>query len=303
MLANSASWLGDETVVRTLESHTLGAAVLVEVGKSHENLATALGDRRRLRATLDRLSADLAEIDDEFDSSARALRGFLRAFAEVAVTPQLAEAYTDADSLLFPDGLAVTKRSYLDEHGVVLEIEKRITADTRELLAATRIGTRSLADVYNQWIEAGKRLGEAARRRALLQSTTAQTSDHKPSIDTKEARLAWIQTVRVFLGVVDLLPLTDDERRSVLGQLRHAVDDSLRSRARSASNGDAIGDADPVDGEPVGADAPDGEPIPADGTVDGEPAAGLEPILGNEFGAADDSEDTASGAGDTGAAS
>lgn len=200
--------------------------------------------------------------------------------------PAAASAYLNARNLLFPDALRVVRLSYSDEHGAAVEMEQRITPAIRQLLADTRVGDTTLAALYDQWVAAGKRLGELTKKRARARSSVKRSGTEPAPIDTAAARLAWVRTAQVFRTIVELLPLDADQRRALFDPLERDIERAQRARPRTPmTDPDPTGDADDLIDEAEDLD-------PADPFDDGADPMGDTPDV------ADDGDDAPEGDSD-----
>lgn len=238
MLSHSRQWLANLELRTQVENHDLGKNALVEVENAHEFLTETLVTWQSLTAMVSSLSSAIIAEDNEHDRFARALYGFLSALAESVETPEEAEQYLEARALLFPWGLSITQRSYTEEHQGVIEIDRRVTPPVRILLDETRIGHGTLTDIYDKWIIAGKRLGAQVRERARLEASMVQRGGAELIPRLNDARGSWSRAVRVFLGVLDVLPLAPELRERVHAPLARDVDDSIRVQALTRHRSD-----------------------------------------------------------------
>ena len=253
MLANSQAWLTDPAIRDALQAHPLGRSILAEVEVVHDLLAGKLAERRQLEVTLERLGERLARTDHAHDRHARGLYWLLFALAEVAGSEEEAALYRDALALLFPTDLSIVNRSYVEEQGAVLETEKRITTEVRDLLARTMVNGQPLAVYYDRWIAAGKELGTHTRERDRLRSTVARNSEVGMSLDTNNARFEWVRVGQLFLDIVSRLPLDEPVRRCILAPLEQNIAEALASRAR-ANGSDELPDDIQQDGDDTASD-------------------------------------------------
>ncbi|MEM9490047.1 MAG: hypothetical protein AAGC55_12945 [Myxococcota bacterium] len=254
MLANSHVWLHNATLAGVMGEHELGRGVLGELRSVHEQLASTVGQRHYIDHRLRALTTTMAELDSQFDENASALYDLLGHLAGICPDPERTRQLYNARLLLFPHGLDIVRKSYSEEAGVVVEVTSRMTQEVSELLADTRVDMLTLGDLYQRWITAGEQLGARVHERAELRSAIAQRELGHPVVSTRKAREAWIRTARVFLAAIDLLPLSDDERRTLTARLEGDIASALRSRSR-ASGADDVAEDGAADGADDGADA------------------------------------------------
>ena len=239
MLSNSNEWLNNPELRRELEKHPLARAMLVELQSNHDGLSATVSARKLLVDALQRLTAELDLTDGLHDRSARGLGKLIAGLIEVSTDPQQIAQLIQARDTLFPEGMQFVQWSYSDEHGAVVEMESRLSPEVRSFLARTRVGETTLLAIYDQWVAAGMRLGELTKERARIRATMSRTGTVAASIDTVEARNAWVRATQVFLSILAMLPLEDDTRRALLAPLERDVALSLQSRARRGGAGEA----------------------------------------------------------------
>lgn len=247
MLSNSKEWLDNAELRRALEAHPLGSAILIEIRTTHDRLSGTVSERKLLDDSLRRLTAALDLSDGLHDRKARGLDKIILGLIEASDDPEEIAMLTKAREMLFPDGLQVVQWSYADEHGAVVEMENRLTAEVRALLARTRVGDTTLLAIYQQWVAAGMRLGDLAKERARLRATVKRSGTIAPSVDTGAARFEWVRVTQVFLSIVALLPLDDEVRRALLAPLERDVAQSLQNRARRAAANEQVEPGEPAE--------------------------------------------------------
>lgn len=229
MLSNSSVWLTDPEIVQLVEGHPMGPGVIIEVRGVHDRLAGAVGWRLRLGAELLDMTRRIGAHDDAHDRAVRMLYYILTALAEGADTPAEAARYLAARALLLPGGLAQTRQSYADEHGAVLAVQERMTAEVEALLEQTVVAGRSLLEVYQRWIAAGQMLGQLVKERSQLEASTRPGADNASLI--REARWAWLRVVRMFIRAVGFMNLSEEGWRKIFAPLQRDIASALQRRS------------------------------------------------------------------------
>jgi hypothetical protein len=161
-------------------------------------------------------------------------------------------------TVLFPEGLAIINRSFSYQAGAVEALEKRMTPEILSQLASLMLGTRTLANLYLEWVAAGSELGTLVAERERMLDRTGRGSAAE-DVDMRAARLQWVNTVHTFVSALHLMDLAQEERAAVLSPLEAEIASAVRSRDGELDEPDEPGD------DVVAA------PIPGDGAV--EPAA------------------------------
>ena len=106
------------------------------------------------------------------------------------------------------------------------------------LLESLPFDDRTLADVYRDWVAAGKALGRVVHQRARIQASLASGGSAAPDVDVRAARRQWVSTVVTFLRVLDLLDLSTEAREALIAPLATSVKavQSARYRALVATD-------------------------------------------------------------------
>lgn len=228
MISLSAYWLKDAAAQRALHRHFLGAALNQQIALAHATLAELDARRRHGHSALERKNKDIAALSHTHNRKARALHCYLSGLCADADDPALADWAQKLLDLIFPDGLALINRSYVDAAGWAHVVSCQITADTLARMGSLSMGPHSLAEVYQAWIEAGVALGQRVHERAQLQASLAATSTAGAEISAVQVRSLWIRTVRALLVTIDLMKLSDSDRDALLAPLRKCVHSAAR---------------------------------------------------------------------------
>lgn len=256
MLSNSHAWLENPDIVQAVESHPIGFGVFTEMRSVHGNLSEALDLKQQLATKLMEMTRSITLADGEHDSYLRAIYNLLTGLAEAAENPAEAARFLAVRDMLFPLGLGQTKQSYAQEHGAVVKCEERMTPDVQQLLQQTQVGSRTLWDLYQRWVAAGKQLGVLTKERSRIAESALLRSAGAPT-HLREARYAWLRVVRMFIGAIGFLGLDAEVERALFAPLRRDVADTLAAmRARAEGSGE---DLDELPGFDDGAegDVPD----------------------------------------------
>jgi hypothetical protein len=234
MISLSAYWLGDVAAQRALQSHSLGVAMNQQIALAHDTLAELDARRHSGHTALERKNKDIAELAHTHHRKARALHCYLSGLIAGADDPALAAWAETLIELLFPEGLAIINRSYVDAAGWALAIDCQMTPALLARMDAISMGGHSLAEVYRAWIAAGVALGQRVHERAQLQASLATTGAAGAEISAIQVRSLWIRTVRALLLTMDLMKLSESDRDALLAPLRRCVSSAVRPRPESA---------------------------------------------------------------------
>ncbi len=257
MLAHSRVWMEDTSLRTQLATHPLGAAILEKIAEVHQDLGRKQSERNAAEENLEGLRGDMSALDTEHDSIARVLYHHLLAFIEMEEVNLVNDNGAGGDGAdgnaqhridalrvlfgrLFPNGLDIVRRSYLEEAGEVVARDQRLTQAERDLMAAIQVGNHTLADLYQRWHHAGSELGRKGHERALLKASLRHQGSATSRAVLREARRQWIRTVTALFEIVELIPLDREAREAVLGPL----EESLRDLASLPRNEDSAPEAE-----------------------------------------------------------
>ncbi len=286
MLNLSGNWLAEEqdnTFLHHIKQvEPLGPAVLAELLAGHAPLAKLQTQRRAARQELQKLIALALVLDLRHDRKARALYYHLRGLIEGSDDQAEVELYQALFDLLFPAGLSVVNLTYIEEGGAAMSLEQAVDAQTRAKLEEVGVGKQTLDELFVAWVDAGKQLGKAVKRRAEVEAALGKNGSANLGINIKSARSRWIQGVRGLLWAVDINPELRPLQEGVVAALDQAIATAQRRRAGDGGLAEADeleasgGELPAVEPDSVGLDDELGEG--ADEPLDAEPEAPDEPL-------------------------
>ena len=267
MITFSAWWLGTPSFVAALKSvGAVGIEVLERLKSAHEFLVLLRSKRNDVDATIRELIDRSGVLDGVHDRKARGLHHFMRAFMEIADTPEDRKAFAELEALLFPKGLQVVRLPYIEEAGAAVALEQAVSPTVRAELAAIVVGDSNLAKILGEWLSAGKELGEVMTQRAALKASLTTEGSAISDVDVLAGRKAWIDTVDRMMVVIDLMKTLEELDEAVRGALTAALSDSASTKRRRLA-GEPVFDAQ---GEALG----EGEGEAAEGEGEAEDAEG-----------------------------
>ncbi len=255
MLNLSGAWLRDtpqnEFLIGMKQAGLLAEGFLQRIHKSHARLLDADQARRDAEEELRKIIERTAALDQLHDRKVRAVNHHLDGLIEGADELADVEDYQRLRAELLPDGIRFIRHSYIEEGGAAVSIEHRIGEQTRAKLEQITVGEQTLADLFVAWVEAGKQLGEAMKRRAALEAALGRDGSKSVEVDVQAARFEWIKTVRGLLWALEneelMLPLAE----GVIAAIEQGI--TISQRRRAAGEGE-FGD----DGEDGGEDGQGG---------------------------------------------
>lgn len=259
MIAITGKWLRDPALVREMLKRALGASIWKEIEAAYALIVERSRARMSIEAEVAQLVKLITRLDGIHDDRARVLYHLLLALADATRDAELAEFLRRVHALMFPHALRIVHMSYLAEAGEVAELEARMTPDILARLETVRVADQSLADIYREWVEAGKELGYKAQERTNLEASLGIQGTTAPQTSIRKVRGRWLRAVRLLIDALEFLDLPDDVRERLLAPLEQGISTALARR--SAGNPDVDdnidGDIDSdVDGDIVS------EPVP-----------------------------------------
>lgn len=250
MLSHSDEWLNTPATRALLSNYELTAALLPELQGAYDELADKQALRARIYAQLGLITESLSGHDRVHDRKARGMFSILNGLAESSDDPAQVTTFLDLLARLYPQGLQVINRSYIDEAGAVVEMQRQVTDEMLTFMASVRVGSQTLADIYTSWVAAGMALGREARERARLQQAMTKEGTAAADMDTRAPRQRWIRVVNALVTILDMLLVPEQERERLLAPLMRSIQDATRNRGGA----DDLLDDDPSGELPGGGD-------------------------------------------------
>lgn len=230
MVGVTSAWVDSARDRARLAALPRVAPLLTDVDAAHAGLVSFQVAPKRspqAQALIDRA----AELDALHDRKARGIHGLLAACALLADDLERADIFTSALTELFPDGLSIVHRTYLEQAGQAELLEQRLGASTRELLEGFTVGRSTLRAETDAWIAAARQLGEVKAEKARLDAEAPV-----PTTTITAARNAWIGTVNAVLHMIELETEASPEvRAAILRPLEQALDKATAARKRGAA--------------------------------------------------------------------
>ena len=245
MLSVSAVLL-EETgeIYPVIHGHELLAGPTKVIARIHQELLTVRQQVGSIAKKVRELTDEMTRLDGHHDSRARGAYRYLEAAAELADTAAQEEEYTVLIETLFPEGLAITQRSYRQQSGTAKRVRKRITGEQRAKLEGLSVDEKSLWDVVEDWLETATTIARLEARRAELQSS--DNDDAVSAQELRQARLQWIRAIRTLVDMMDFTDLEEDDRRVILANIKDADRKARQARLRAQERSDEPG-ADAAD--------------------------------------------------------
>jgi hypothetical protein len=234
MVGISATLLDPKQDRPLLLSFETVAPQVKKLDRAHASLLGTQSHGVSVSAALKAIQTEEAAVDKRHDRKLRGLSNVLSGFADLADEPALRDSYLALANHLAPDGLGVIRMSYTAEAGAAALAEGRMTADDKQLLHAGALphGLGTLANHFDHYVEAGKRLGALEGQRAQH----VQDKDGPTRSDSAKARLAWITTMHALITNLNSEDdVSDAQRQRLLGPLQKALDAAVAGPAAAAA--------------------------------------------------------------------
>src|SRR5690606_29906935 len=113
--------------------------------------------------------------------------------------------------------------SYVGQAGAIVDMERRVSADMLSTMASIRVGSQTLADLYQVWVSAGKVLGRRVQERATLQASLKPEGSNVPEVNASTQRFQWIRAVRMLLDAQDIIGMSKQARERLLAPLQSGI--------------------------------------------------------------------------------
>lgn len=279
MLNISARWLESEAfIAQLLAAGPIGQGIHDELEGRHESLAKLSHERNvaheRVRALIDLCT----RLDGTHDCKGRGLYNLLGGLIDASDDEDEVARYRELQALLFPQGLRVLRLPYIEEGGAAVELDRAVGPEIRKQLGAVTVGSQTLEQVFEAWMQAGHELGEAVRQRAELQASLRRQGSVAETIDLRAGRRDWQQAVRGLLWAIDARPELHALREPVMAALEAGVETALRRRSAGGGGEDELDEPGEVEDQGEAADGEEVveaiepiEPIEDDSPEQGQP--------------------------------
>ena len=220
MIAISDPWVDVVKDRPLLEACPVTAGIVPVIADAHNEVLRMLVASDDVDEKARALTEKVQAFDGVHDDKYRSLYSLFTAMAAVSEAPRRA-ALEEARDLLMPEGMLGVQRSFLAEAANVEVARKRLTPQIRTLLLETVVGARTMLDLFNDLVAAGRELGEAERERARFAESSA--ASRVSARDLQQARYRWIRTVNALTALLELdYDFSEALRTRILQPLRAA---------------------------------------------------------------------------------
>lgn len=214
---------------------------LSDIEAAHEGLHEVQTLAPKVSPALSTLNERAASLDAEHDRLARGIFDTLSGLISLTEDTERASLLLRARDELFPKGLSIVNRTFLDEAGEAQLLDSRLSDGSRKLLCELPIEGVTLNQYVLFWQKAGLTLGEVEAERVRL----AKDEKAQSIASLGRARLAWVSAMNALVFVIEReKELTQDDRRRLLEPLETALAKASAKKKAGAKH------AQP-EGEPV----------------------------------------------------
>jgi len=230
MIAISDPWVDERKDKPVLLSVPLIAGLVPILEEAHNPLLRLQLKPSEADAAMRSLTEQALALDGEQDDRYRSLHSILTGWAAVSSEARRAILERLRDTLL-PEGLGGTQRTYLAESGNVELAVSKMTPEMETTLKEIVVDGTTAFQLFNEWVELGRKLGDVERERARIAQTQSGTG--VTAKDIQNARYRWIRAVNALSTLLELeSDIPEDIRIRILQPLRAAEAKLAQKRAK-----------------------------------------------------------------------
>jgi predicted DNA-binding protein len=240
MLHLTQGWLDPQGGLPILEKHDLTRGLLDRLRSNRTAMMTASRLSNEWEQQLEALSKEQAVLDQAHDQQVRGMYLILSAMAELAEDSTMATELLELRDWLFPQGLELIRKSYVEESGHSGHIEEELSPERRKKLKTigwkfSKYETNLLQEV-DRWLDAGRELGKKENEKLQVQSQREENKDQNISPSINLVRKEWVRLTQALRSNLELLEdISNSERKIVLGMLDKQEQDSDKRIAKRRS--------------------------------------------------------------------
>lgn len=221
MIAVSGPWVDENKDMPLLLSQPLTVGLVPILAATHNGLLQVRVTPSESDAVMRMLSEQAFSLDSDHDERYRVLHTILTGWAAASSDESRRRALENIRDTLLPDGLSGTLRTYLSEAGNVELAVTRMTPEMANTLKGIVVEGRSLFQLFNEWTEVGRKLGDVERARA--RTADRPTAGGVTAADVQQARYKWIRAVNALCALLALgSGFPEEDRIRILQPLRTA---------------------------------------------------------------------------------
>ncbi|MBN2526266.1 MAG: hypothetical protein JXR76_07725 [Deltaproteobacteria bacterium] len=240
MIGATGGWVDPAQERPMLEGIPEVAGFVPTLDKARDNLIAMQlsGEMTATEQRLKELNDAAVNQDATFDRLARGVHGIFSATAcLVGESEAEGQRLLRLRTVLFPDGLLIVNRSYIEEAGSIEMAKGRLTEDDRAFLDTFPCVGGTILTRVDEWFEAGVVLGGLERDRSQL-AEASESAEVVSKSDMMVARNQWIRVVRAILAGLALSEKAGENTvTTILQPLKKAV---ARLGAKSSGNKEVL---------------------------------------------------------------
>lgn len=205
------------------------AGLVPMISKAHEELRSAQRASSQVEERARQLTQELSQLDAAHDRKARGVFNGLSALQDLTDDSDEAARYARFQTLLFPQGLWITRQNYRTQAGSAMRVQEQLTPGIRAEMDAVACGSASLLARVDEWLDAGLLIGRLEAERAHLKARARDAADGMSLRDIQNARYFWVQIMQ---NLINLLALSDLDAAAQQKLLANVEDASQKAQAR-----------------------------------------------------------------------
>jgi hypothetical protein len=233
VVAIIAAWVDPNRNRPILEEIPRAAPFLEELDEIYATLGRLQLTESAYSKTLKALTQQAGELDSTHDKLYKGLHGMITVTSELTCDADYAEKLDEMRDRFFPIGLKGISQTYLAESGYATIAEMKVTEEDKALLTGITYNERTLLQDFEDWVTAGKALGEVEAKRTRLQEREGDTGT--TAGDIRDARISGLRLVDMLATILEMPGTTDEETKNILLQpLRRAEEKALQKARRKS---------------------------------------------------------------------
>ena len=167
-----------------------------------------------------------AILDTTHDEAYRTLYGMLTSLALMSGDERRAKL-DDIREALMPEGTHDPQLTYLAESGTVEVATSMLSREMEALMRGIDVDGRSLMQLFNEWVDAGRKLGNVERQRTQL--AELRGNKRVAGRDIQNSRYQWIRAVNALIALLDVdSDISEETKAQILQPLRSAEKEHTR---------------------------------------------------------------------------
>ena len=119
-----------------------------------------------------------------------------------------------------------------------MTVQSQVTPDVLARMDGIVLHEHTLGQLVRAWLDAGITLGHKVNERARLMAAVAKNGLAAPEINMTKVRSLWIRSMHAMQVAIELIPLSPQERESLLAPIVKIVAEAERRRRPEGEESD-----------------------------------------------------------------